>query len=533
MSEKNGYFKLENKEDGTYIRVYKSEGGGRSLNYDEVSTYLHNRNFEFDLKAVNSAIVNANESIEVKISELQIGNIDEIIELKVAGDKTAAFIKVYPACGSGSQIVYGDISLAFAKAGVKKGIIEETITQILEDKMYGYMYLVAEALAPIEGSDAKIDYAVEISKSSKPKMNADGTVDFKDMELILHVKKGDLLATYTPINLGEPGYDVVGGIIRPKQTRNIPFKIGKNVFLSEDKLQAFAGADGHLVLEEDKIVVSDTYIIEGDVDTSTGNVIFEGSVKVKGGVRAGYEINATGDIEVLGIVEGAKLISGGSIILSKGIQGMNKGVLDAKSNIVAKFIESASVRTGGDLHTECILHSTVYATGDIVCTGKKGLISGGDLRSGSLITAKIVGSNMGTTTKLEVGLDPMIIENYNRLSKEILEEQDALLKLDQIIGFLNKRKEQTGKLEPDKLIMLQKSTQNKIMISSKIKGMTVEYEKLVEQIENKNDGKVKISAVAYPGVLIVIGNIKYFVRDEIKYAQFVRDGADIKVNPYI
>jgi uncharacterized protein (DUF342 family) len=325
----------------------------------------------------------------------------------------------------------------------------------------------------------------------------------------------------------------MGGILRPKQVKNFPFKVGKNVYLSEDKLQAFAGADGHFVLEDEKIVVYDTYVIEGDVDTSTGNVIFEGSVKVKGGVRAGYEINATGDIEVIGIVEGAKLISGGSIILSKGIQGMNRGVLDAKGNIIAKFIENTNVRTGGDLHTESILHSTVYASGEIVCAGKKGLISGGDLRSGTQITAKIVGSNMGTTTKLEVGLDPMIIENFNRLSKEIPQEQEELLKIDQIISFLNKRKEQLGTLEPDKLVLLQKSTQNKIILATKIKGLTAEYEKVVEQIENKNDGKVKISSVAYPGVLIVIGNIKYFVRDEIKYSQFVRDGADIRINPYI
>lgn len=531
--EKHGYFQLFPKADGTYIKVYNPENGGSAVTYNNVAVYLHNNYFsEVNAKAINNAIVNANGTDLSKISDVPIQSISEYLDFYMAEDRMGAYLKLTPPCGSGSQISRSDVIMMLNKNAVKKGILEEEIDNLLKERDYTKLYLVAKGQQPIEGHSAKIEYEFDAHKINKPKTFEDGTVDFKNLDLINHVKKGDLLATYTPVFLGEMGYDVIGAVIRPKPVRNFSFRIGKNVYLSEDKHQAFAGADGHVVIEDNKTVVHDTYFIEGDVDVSVGNIDFVGSVRVSGSVRAGYEIKSTGDIEVMGIVEGARLIAGGSIILSKGIQGMNRGVLDAKGNIIARFIESTKVRTGGSLHTDSILHSIVYASGEINCTGKKGLISGGDLRSGTMITAKVIGSNMGTSTSLEVGLDPMIIERFNKLSKQLPETENELNKIHQVITFLN-RKMQTGKLEPDKVVLLQKSTQNKIILATQLKELQTEYETLSMQIENKRDGKVKVSSVAYPGVTITISNIKYYVRDPIKYAQFVRDGADIKVNPYI
>ena len=97
-------------------------------------------------------------------------------------------------------------------------------------------------------------------------------------------------------------------------------------------------------------------------------------------------IKAKGDIEVRGVVEGATLISEGDIILHRGIQGMNKGVLQAEGDVVTKFIESATVKTGGDVKAGAILHSNIDAMGSIICEGKKAFTIGGKLSSISLIS---------------------------------------------------------------------------------------------------------------------------------------------------
>ena len=52
-------------------------------------------------------------------------------------------------------------------------------------------------------------------------------------------------------------------------------KFGKNIRESEDKTQIFSNIDGHVRLEGDKIFVSDTYEVLGDVDASTGDIEYE------------------------------------------------------------------------------------------------------------------------------------------------------------------------------------------------------------------------------------------------------------------
>ena len=60
-------------------------------------------------------------------------------------------------------------------------------------------------------------------------------------------------------------------------------------------------------------------------------------------------VNAKGDVSVEGVVEAANIYAGGQIILKRGVQGGSKGYLEAGTNVIAKFIESATVKCGGYL----------------------------------------------------------------------------------------------------------------------------------------------------------------------------------------
>ena len=46
------------------------------------------------------------------------------------------------------------------------------------------------------------------------------------------------------------------------------------------------------------------YVVPGDVDFSTGNIDFIGSVKVMGSVRNGFSVKAEGNVEIMGRLEG-------------------------------------------------------------------------------------------------------------------------------------------------------------------------------------------------------------------------------------
>ena len=134
---------------------------------------------------------------------------------------------------------------------------------------------------------------------------------------------------------------------------------GKNIELTEDGLQLISLVDGHATLEGDRVFVSDNYDVPADVDNSTGDIEYNGSVTIKGNVRTGFSVHANGNVEIFGVVEGASIYADGDIILHRGIQGMGKGKLVCKGNLISKFIESADVSAEGYIETDTILHSNV------------------------------------------------------------------------------------------------------------------------------------------------------------------------------
>ena len=93
----------------------------------------------------------------------------------------------------------------------------------------------------------------------------------------------------------------------------------------------------------DKIFVSDVYDVPDDVDNSTGDIEFNGSVVVHGNVRTGFCIKCGGNIEVYGVVEGADLDAGGDIILHRGVQGMSRCQIHAV-DVALSFADGAVFR---------------------------------------------------------------------------------------------------------------------------------------------------------------------------------------------
>ena len=127
---------------------------------------------------------------------------------------------------------------------------------------------------------------------------------------------------------------------------------------------------------------------------------------MRGNVSSNFEIRAGGNVIISGVVEGACIEAGGNIIIARGMNGMAKGILKAGGNIVAKFLENATVSAGGYVNTESILHSNVTASTEIQVTGKRGFITGGHVRAGQRIEVKTLGATLGAPTVVEVGVDP-------------------------------------------------------------------------------------------------------------------------------
>jgi len=533
MSGRNGYFQLVLKDDGSYLKIFDAELGGQAVAFDEINQYLSNIGiYDYNKIEVGKALRLLQGTTEVKLTAGKIPTQDERVKIDILDERHFARGRFYPPSNNGKRLTKEDIMQELTRAGVRYGVDEAAINLFLKERKYCTDYILAKATPAIQGHDAEITYHFNTDLSHKPKTNEDGSVDFHNLDTISRCKKGDLLATLKPADHGKPGIDVCGNVIRPNKVVNKILRHGNNIHLSEDGLQMFSDVDGHVTLTDDRVFVSNTFNIATDVGASTGDIDYDGNVVVKGNVLTGYSVKAKGDIEVYGVVEGAYLEAGGQIILRRGMQGMYKGILRANSNVISKFIENAEVYAGGYVSTESIMHSNVSAQGDILVGGKRGVVSGGKLRSGTLISVKNAGSDMGTSTLLEVGIDPQISEEYRELEKKLTLMAEEKEKLIQALNVLRKKITPGATIPNEVKEYLRQITMKNIQLETEMKEAQRRFDALSIQMENSTAGMVKVQGTIYPGTKIVISNVPYYIKNSMQYCKFIRDKADIKMLPY-
>ena len=528
MNSRNGYFQIEYKEDGTHLRIYPPVHGGEPIQIDEVKKYLDNCGIkECDLHKVTEVLCSNVENV-VKISEKKSWPIFERMEVFCDKTRRVAAVRFYPPSTDGKLLDKTDIIAEIKKKGIVHGIVEESIDQFLNNRTYCTNILVARATLPIEGKDAVIEYFFNTEVTSKPKLNSDGSVDFHHLDNMSKVQEGELLARLTPADRGTPGIDVMGGRISPKHVKVKVLKRTQYTKLSDDGLELYSMVSGHVTLVEDKVFVSDVYEVPADVDSSTGDIEYDGNVLVRGNVRTGYTIRARGNIVVNGVVEGATLIAGGEIVLMRGIQGMNRGILQANGNIVTKFIENSTVKSGSNISTEAILHSKIEAKNEIIVAGKRGLVTGGELKAGTQITLKIAGSTMGTATVLEVGIDPGVSDRYHEVEQRIADIRREQTQHEQTFHLLKKKVMQGEKLPADKVVFLKGVSAKLNAYEEELNQLLDEYLNLKEQLDDLNRGSIVVQNMVYPGVKMLLSNIVYYVRKEEHHIRFFKCDGEVK-----
>ena len=165
------------------------------------------------------------------------------------------------------------------------------------------------------------------------------------------------------------------------------------------------------------------------VGPSTGNVIFEGNIIVRGSVESGYEIKAGQDLTVLDTVEGANLTAGRNMVLLTGIYGKSKSEISAEGNIEARFISDCTVRCGGNIEvSDLIAHCSIECEGMISLgkNGGKGQMYGGRMVATRGVFAHILGSVSETSTLIELAPPRDVIHRLVRIEAQIEAVQKTL-----------------------------------------------------------------------------------------------------------
>lgn len=532
-ASRNGCFQLIHNGNQTSLKIYPPKGEGKPVSLDLITRYFDFiKLLNYNIKAIKNAVDMSREPVEIIISDKPVYPHNELVFIDIDDNRMKAVCTFIPPSSKGRLMNKEEIIAAISHSGVKFGIQDTIIDKYVNGRVYCTEIVMAKGIPVIEGKNAVIKYNFSTKLKSKPKVLEDGTVDFHQLDIINHVNEGDILAVMEPMVEGTPGKDLFGNTIPPKKVRKTIMKHGKNIHLSEDGLTMYTEVSGHVGLAGDRVFVSNVYEVPADVGVASGNIEYNGSVAVKGNVITGFSVKADGDIIVDGVVEGATLIAGGQIYLKRGIQGMGKGELIAGGNIVSRFMENCTAKSGQDILADAIMHSNVTAEGTITVRGKKGLITGGIIKASENIDAINIGSSMGTKTEIIIGISDKIMDEYKEVEEYIERIKEEHEKYIQVINMCQKKME-VGKATEELIKAAELAKIKAAKIQTENQEKIDRYKYLKTEIHGYRPGKISVQNTAYPGMEIKMGSEMLRLKNEVAHSKFVLEGADIKAKPLL
>ncbi|MCR4925510.1 MAG: FapA family protein [Clostridiales bacterium] len=471
-----------------------------------------------------------------------------IFELNVSKDSMAAYLRIKkpaaPAAGQPEEepidIEPEDIIRFLESRDVTYGIREKAINEFCEKKRFYAELKCAVGKEAVHQEAAHIEFDFETEKNIKPKENEDGTVDFRNLGLIQTVDKGQLLCHVVVPPEGTDGIDIYNHVIPYKPCKIPQLPSGQNTVVSEDKLTLTSAVDGSVEYLRNKVEVQPVFVVNGDVDNSSGNIEFFGSVTVNGDVREGFVIKAGKEVIVKGIVEGATIEAGEDVKLLKGMNGMGKGTIRAGGDISGKFFENAILKCEGDLYSDSLLHCRVETGGAVHLKGNKSVLVGGECKAGTAVFGYNIGTPSGIKTLVSVGVGAAEkaaeMENnlklQNKLNNDIQKAEESLNELQAKLAIFKERIAKKVSGDKDiavfKILLTQKSAQAANI--AELKKQLAELKE--EQVDfDCSDLKIVGKRIVYPGVKLVIGPFTMFVEQEYNATKFYASEEKIEFAP--
>lgn len=463
---------------------------------------------------------------------------DQPVKVEISRNKMEAYLSV---CSppEGQPVSRQDIIDALQSKGVVYGVNDEIIDLALKLQKVLEPLTIARGTEPVPGENARIEYMFSTDATIKPTELVDGRVDYYNLNLIHNVDPGQMLAVKRPLTAGNPGSTVTGEEIPAKPGKDVQLLAGKNVELvsgdtvgyAADDVVVTATAQGHVILTGNKVSVSNVYEVGGDVDFNTGNIEFNGSVVIKGSIREGFKVVANGDVIVMNSISDGIVECAGSVKVKNGIIGRSRSRIKAADSVLAKFVENAVIECGGDvLVGEAIMHSKVNA-GKSVAVGGKGVLVGGQIRSGEDINCKVLGSHLATATEVEVGINPEVRKEYSRLLKEKESKENDHDKAQKAINML-KRMQSAEEMHPDKRALLVQVTKVQISLARELETINESLRNLEFQIQQSDRGRIMVQGTIYPGVKVTMGSSVMQIKDALMFVTITKHGAEIRISPY-
>jgi len=431
------------------------------------------------------------------------------ISVVVADDEMSAAVTISAPSRGASPPTVEDVAVQLAAAGVTFGVDRAEISRILMESLYAQEITVARGREPVYGRSRKVEYRFQTTRG-KPYLEMPfGRINLKELSFIDNRNAGDLLAILLPPVAAQDGSTVTGtSIAASRDDTVVQIPAGENTQFNADQSELYAAIDGNVRLRDGLIIVEPVVEVD-DVDYSTGNIHFDGSVVVTGHVADGFIVEAGGTIQVGKGVGRATLRAGENILLTTGMNGNDEGLLECGGNLFARYLESCTVRCKGNVFVEeAIMHSLISAWGHCILNGRRAECIAGEALVGGSFWCRKLGNIYDAPTSVSIGTPPELYEEYRTGHRRLyqLEEQIDLLgnKLQRLSTAM-----QEGRRDPKILTAHAQLESDLAQAMEEAATLRKRQPKLREQLVPSTESVVVAEEVIYNGAVITFGTHEY------------------------
>ncbi|MDO8249108.1 MAG: FapA family protein, partial [Rhodoferax sp.] len=348
---------------------------------------------------------------------------DAAIQVQIAPDEMAADVSLSPARG-GKAATMEDLMRALVEAGVLFGVDEAALLRACAPGS-GEPVRVASGISPEDGHDTVFEEMIPQAVDRAPQLDEDGLIDYREHGSIAMVQSGAPLMRRIPPTAGVVGHSIRGRVLAPHPGRDESFAAGLTgaQVASDDPNLLQAAVTGQPVRVKCGIMVEPILRV-AEVNMTTGNIHYDGTVQVDGDILQGMKVQASGDIVVSGMVDGGLLEAGGNIQVKGGVIAHAR--LRAGGSVSARFAQGTHIYAGtviaiDDMALECELQSL----NQIIigaASPKRGQLIGGSTTAMMLVKVPILGSDKAGVTQLVLGHNPELDAKYQALQERIAKE---------------------------------------------------------------------------------------------------------------
>lgn len=501
---------IRHQKENAEAAAAASAAAGRDEEHDGTivapSTALLDAAVETTAKAVTDAV----------IGQL----LDGEVEFDVAADALSVHMTLIPPQG-GRAVDLLKVKTELAVRGIKAPVDEAALATLLSAGR-GDKVLIVSGVPVTEGKAAQFENLLEPNRPAIDDENA--RVDLRDLGNLQLVSAGTPLMRRTPARQGIAGQDVFGRVVTARAV-NDQFFADRLIGAAADPNDAnllVATVAGMPSVKVRGISVNPVVDVAA-VDMHSGNVTFDGTLRVNGDIKTGMTVRVAGDVIVSGTIEAALVEAGGNVIVSGGIIGKAEagGAHDpahvvarvqCKGSVHARFIENAVVEAGTTVTADTGIRQSDVSAGDAVVAGDpatgQGNITGGRVRATMAVRTSTLGAAAGIATIIHAGLNPYADAEKTELEGRRQRMQEEQAKVQKLVTFLAEH--------PEKAVgdVREKARSTLFKYTTDLLDLDAELAELMRQLQPQPLAEVVVGKKMHNGVTISIGNKQLRVMED-------------------